>query len=57
MSIAASINSDPNCTWVYGKETPGWYCARWTWGAQWAKELEEKGYKVQWSIKNPDYEA
>lgn len=47
------MNNDANATWVYGIKEPGWYCARWTWDQEWAKQLESRGYRVMKSVDKP----
>jgi hypothetical protein len=47
-------SQDPTHTWVFGKATPGWYMARWSWNAVWAAHLEAKGYRVERSEDKPE---
>lgn len=44
---------DMTATWVWGKQKPGWYCARWVWVPEYSAHLEAQGYTVLRSVKKP----
>ena len=39
--------------WVYGKKSPGWYCAMWGFNSSYAEHLKSLGYRVEISQSKP----
>lgn len=56
-AISKSEPVDPTAVWVFGKVSPGWYCAKSIWDENYAARLESFGYRVRRSVKKPQEAA